>query len=99
MAATSTWGAGLGAMQWIVVRGRLEGAGWWTPATVAGWGLGGAVIGSLVGALDGPLSAGAHDAGLIGVVITVSLTLLALGPIPATFQWLILRSDRRSWAW
>ena len=68
MAALSTWGAGLGTMQWIVVRGRLEGAGWWAPATVTGWGVAGAVIGSLVGGLDGRQNAGAHDAGLIGVV-------------------------------
>jgi len=99
MAALSTWGAGLGTMQWIVVRGRLEGAGWWAPATVTGWGVAGAVIGSLVGGLDGRQNAGAHDAGLIGVVITVSLSLLALGLIPATFQWLILRRGTCSWAW
>jgi len=99
MAAMSTLGAGLGAMQWIVVRGRLEGAGWWAPATVAGWGIAGAVIGSLVGALNGRQTVGAHDAGLIGVVITVSLSLLALGLIPAMFQWLILRRSTCSWAW
>src|SRR5215472_6581143 len=99
MAALSTWGAGLGTMQWIVVRGRLEGAGWWAPATVTGWGVAGAVIGSLVGGLDGRQSAGAHNAGLIGVVITVSLSLLALGLIPATLQWLILRRGTCSWAW
>ena len=98
-AAMATWGAGLGAMQWIVVRGRLEGGAWWAPTTAAGWGVAGAVIGSLVGALNGRLSAGAHDAGLIGVVITVSLSLLALGLIPATFQWLILRRSTRSWTW
>jgi len=99
MAAMSTLGAGLGAMQWIVVRGRLEGVRWWAPATVAGWGAAGAVIGLLVGALNGRQTVGAHDAGLIGVVSTVSLSLLALGLIPATFQWLILRRGARSWAW
>jgi len=98
MAAMSTWGAGLGAMQWLVVRGRLEGAGWWAPATIAGWGAAGAVIGLSVGALNGRLSAGAHDAGLIGVVMTVSVSILALGLIPPTFQWLILRRGTRSWA-
>ena len=99
MAAMSTLGAGLGAMQWIVVRGRLEGAKWWAPTTVAVWSVAGAVIGTLVGALNGRLTAGAHDAGLIGVVITVSLSLLALGFIPATCQWLILRGGLRSLAW
>jgi hypothetical protein len=98
MAAMSTLGAGLGVMQWIVVRGRLEGARWWAPATVGGWGVAGAVIGTMVGTLNGRMTAGAHDAGLIGVVITVSLSLAALGLIPATFQWLILRGGLRSWA-
>lgn len=96
-AAMGMWGAGLGAAQWVVVRGRLRGAGWWAPATLAGWGLAGAIIGSLTGALNGRLSVGAHDAGPVGVAITVSLSVLALGLIPATFQWLVLRHSSQLW--
>ncbi len=34
-------GIGLGVAQWGVLRGKVRGAGWWIPITVAGWALAG----------------------------------------------------------
>lgn len=96
--AFAVWGAGLGVSQWAVVHGRLPGARWWPATTIAGWALAGATIGTTTGALGGGLNAGAHDAGSLGEVASVVASALAIGLIPATFQWLILRRSAQSWS-
>ena len=46
-------GLGIGAGQWLLVRRRLSGAGWWIGANVVGWGLLGLVTtGNGVGQLE-----------------------------------------------
>ncbi len=97
-AAFAVWGAGLGVAQWAVLRGRLRSAAWWAPATIVGWGLAGATIGTMTGGLGGELSTGgAYDAGGLGVSVSVLISILALGLIPPTSQWLILRPDAPTW--
>jgi hypothetical protein len=97
-AAFAVWGAGLGVAQWVVLRGRIRNAAWWAPATIVGWGLAGATIGTMTGGLGGELTTGgAYDAGGLGVFVSVLISILALGLIPPTSQWLILRPDAPTW--
>ena len=96
--AFSVWGAGLGVAQWTIVRGHFPGISWWPSATIGGWALAGATIGTMTGALGGRLNAGAYDAGSLGEVASVVASALAIGLVPATFQWLILRRGAQSWA-
>lgn len=78
-AAFAVWGAGLGVAQWVVLRGRLRNAAWWAPATIVGWGLAGATIGTTTGGLGGELSSGgAYDAGGLGVAVSLVISILAL---------------------
>lgn len=96
--AFSVWGAGLGVAQWTIVRGQLPGVSWWPAATIGGWALTGAMIGTITGALGGRMNAGAYDAGSLGEVASVVVSALVIGLVPAAFQWLILRRSGQSWA-
>lgn len=81
-------GAILGAMQWLVLRAYLNGAGWWIAASAAGW---------MVG-----FAAGAELAQRLGMVeawfglAAGVMTGLSLG----IFQWIFLRRRvTRSGVW
>jgi hypothetical protein len=93
--AFAVWGVGLGVAQWVVVRRRIPGSGWWAPVTAAGWALTGATIGVVIGGIGG--GPAAFDAGDLAVAFAVSFSVLAIGVFPATAQWLILRRGRQPW--
>ncbi|HEX6580483.1 MAG TPA: hypothetical protein VF195_06400 [Actinomycetota bacterium] len=51
----------------------------------------------MTGGLGGELNMGGYDAGGLGVSVSVVVSILALGLIPATSQWLILRPNPPTW--
>ena len=89
--ATAVLGAAVGTAQWLVLRGRLRRVGWWVPATSAGWALAGVVAGILSGAMGGAVTGIGRDVGEWGFVVAAAVGILALGFLPVTFQWMILR--------
>ena len=92
-AALAVWGAGIGTAQWLVIRRELEGTGWWMPATSAGWGLSGVVAGILSGLIGGAVTGVGRDVGVWGFVVAAVVGIVALGFLPVTFQWMILRQQ------
>ena len=92
-AALAVWGAAVGIAQWLVIRGRLKRVGWWAPATGAGWALAGVVAGILSGAVSGAVTGVGQDVGAWGFVVAAVVGILALGLLPVTFQWMMLRRD------
>jgi hypothetical protein len=90
-AATAVFGAAVGTAQWLVLRGGLRRVGWWVPATSAGWALAGVVAGILSGAIGGAVTGIGRDVGVWGFVVAAAVGILALGFLPVTFQWMILR--------
>lgn len=90
-AALAVWGAAVGMAQWLVIRGRLRRVGWWVPATSAGWALAGVVAGILSGAMGGAVTGVGRDVGVWGFVVAAAVGILALGFLPVTFQWMLLR--------
>jgi hypothetical protein len=90
-AATVVLGAAVGTAQWLVLRGRLRRVGWWVPATSARWALAGGVAGILSGAIGGAVTDIGSDVGVWGYVVAAAVGILALGFLPVTFQWMILR--------
>ena len=98
--ALAVWGAAIGTAQWLVIRGELRRAGWWMPATSAGWALAGVVAGVLSGLMGGAVTGIGRDVGVWGFVVAAAVGILALGFLPVTFQWMILRrqvDDARRW--
>ena len=93
--AFALWGAGLGLAQWAVVRNRIPRSGLWAPMTIGGWALTGATIGVITGALGG--GPAAYDAGVLGGAVAVAVSLLAIGVLPATAQWVVLRRSPQTW--
>jgi len=89
--ALVVYGAAVGTAQWLVIRGRLRRVGWWVPATSAGWALAGMVAGILSGAMGGAVTGIGRDVGAWGFVVAAAMGILALGFLPATFQWMMLR--------
>ena len=89
--ALAVWGAAIGTAQWLVIRGELRRAGWWMPATSAGWALAGVVAGVLSGLMGGAVTGIGRDVGVWGFVVAAAVGILALGFLPVTFQWMILR--------
>jgi hypothetical protein len=85
--STAAFGAIVGTAQWLVLRRTLR-IGWWVPATCAGWGLAGVVMGFNAG---GSVSTIGPDAGpidpLLAALIGFPLVVVLLGGA----QWLILR--------
>ena len=65
VAAAVVFGAAVGVLQWLVLRQQAGGAGWWVPASAAGWVVGGlsagitdspagwTVLGAVYGAITG----------------------------------------------
>ena len=90
-AALAVWGGAVGIAQWLVIRGRLKRVGWWAPATSAGWTLAGVVAGILSGAMGGAVTGVGRDVGTWGFVVAAVVGILALGFLPVTFQWMMLR--------
>ncbi len=80
-------GFGLGAGQWLVMRHRLEKAGWWIVATVIGFGVGGALMG--FGNIE-ELARRGLSTDTVGLV---------LGATSGAAQWVVLRlwSQRAIW--
>jgi hypothetical protein len=99
-AALAVWGAAIGTAQWLVIRGEMRRAGWWIPGTCAGWTLAGMVAGILSGLLGGAVTGIGRDVGVWGFVVVAAVGILALGFLPVTFQWMMLRQqvhDSRRW--
>jgi len=69
----------------------LRRVGWWVPAISAGWALAGVVAGILSGAMGGAVTDIGRDVGVWGFIVAAGLGILALGFLPVTFQWMILR--------
>jgi hypothetical protein len=90
-AALAVFGACVGVAQWLVIRRRLERVGWWAPATSTGWALAGVVAGILSGAMGGAVTGVGRDVGGWGFVVAAVVGILALGLLPVTFQWMMLR--------
>jgi len=89
--ALAVWGAAIGTAQWLVIRGELRNAGWWMPATSAGWALAGVVAGILSGLMGGAVTGSGRDVGVWGFVVAAAVGILAVGFLPVTFQWMIMR--------
>jgi len=74
-------GASVGVAQWLVLRGKVTGAGWWLAANIAGWAIGWSLI-SLVEGAEGLSTvvvyliggAGAAAAGIITGIALVGLS-------------------------
>ena len=94
LAAFAVWGAGLGLAQWMVVRNRVPRSGLWAPMTIGGWALTGATIGAITGAVGGGPEA--YDAGAFGRAMAVVVSVLAIGVLPATAQWAVLRRSSQT---
>ena len=63
--------------------------------TIGGWALTGATIGVITGALGGRPAA--YDAGALGGAVAVAVSLLAIGVLPATAQWVVLGGSPQTW--
>ncbi len=98
-AALAVWGAAVGLAQWLVIRGRLKRVGWWAPATSAGWASAGVVAGILSGAMGGAVTGVGRDVGVWGFVVVAVVATLALGLLPVTFQWMMLRRQVHRARW
>jgi hypothetical protein len=98
--ALAVWGTVVGAAQWLVLRRELDRVGWWIPATCAGWALAGVVAGTLSGFMGGAVTGLGRDVGVWGFVAAAAAGLVALGFLPVTLQWMILRRRvRRARRW
>lgn len=106
-------GATVGAAQWLALRRRLSGAGWWVAGTAAGYG----ALGLL------PLAAGAAAPGWSGWALTLvangkphwlarvepsstaaswpagAVTLVVFGAVLGTAQWLVLHRRVKGAGW
>jgi hypothetical protein len=89
--AFGVWGAGIGAMQTLLLRRRLVGAYWWPLATLGGWVIAGALTSALP--IGGAVTGRGIDIGLVGFVAHALATVLAIGLLSGLFQWLILRQQ------
>jgi hypothetical protein len=102
-AAWGTLGLVMGTAQWLLLRRQIRKAGWWVPATIAGW----AVVGSLkwgqgpimdtifFGVIDG---LEAVDWDMIIPLIGIGLGVIAdgiAGLLVGLAQWLVLQPSIR----
>jgi hypothetical protein len=69
-------GVSIGLTQWLVLRRQIRQAGWWIVASILGWGLGLALVESLIKIIDWPF----------GSVVGWSMAGMVIG----TMQWLVL---------
>jgi hypothetical protein len=70
-------GLSVGVAQWLVLRGKVTGAGWWLAANVAGWALGWSLI-SLVEEAEGMSTAMVYLIGGVGAAAAGIITGIAL---------------------
>jgi hypothetical protein len=94
-ASMAIFGAIVGTVQWLVVRGSVL-VGWWAVATALGWGLAGIVMGfpaggsvSGIGPAEGPIPAP------LATLVVPPLVVVLLGLAP----WLILRREFTGAGW
>lgn len=85
------------ALQWLLLRGYVRGAGWWVPATVAGWSVGFQAtsafsfsVFSVLGLDLNPETPG---------VLTTILFWSSIGAIVGLAQWLLLRRQVARGGW
>ena len=77
-------GAGLGTMQWLVLRSLFSQAGWWVVASTVG----GAIVGMGAASLGGEIE--------LSLIIACGLS----GAILGMLQWIVLRRQTsRAWLW
>jgi hypothetical protein len=77
-------GAGLGAMQWLVLRSLFSQAGWWIVVSTVG----GAIVGMGAASLSSEIEA--------SLIIAYGLS----GTILGMLQWIVLRRQTsRAWLW
>ena len=83
-------GAGVGIMQWLVLRRRFHRAGWWVLASTMGSAVGWAVGQNLIEPVTMFLSR--YEEALGGrVVVSLSVFGVMVGGMVGTMQWLVLR--------
>ena len=83
-------GAGIGIMQWLILRRRFRRAGWWVLASAMGWAVGWAVGQNLIEPVVMFLSK--YEEALGGrSVVTLSVLGVMVGGTVGTMQWLVLR--------
>jgi hypothetical protein len=91
----AVWGASIGVMQWAVLGTRLHRAGWWVPATAAGWGLAGAVAGVLSAVVNDFNPSGSDSI----TVAKIALGFIPFFLMPGLVQWLGLRRRVHAAVW
>jgi hypothetical protein len=82
---SAAWGLIAGFAQWLVLRERLDHAGWWVPASAAGW--------ALAQAIGDPLI------GILGENVTGLIHTFGTGLLVGLLQWLILRRQVKRAGW
>lgn len=80
-------GTSLGIMQWLVLRGHINQASWWVPASAAGWAAGFTIGVSL-----------AHSLSLAGIEFGVTVGVIT-GAFLGLSQWLVLRNHVTQAGW
>jgi hypothetical protein len=70
-------GASVGVAQWLVLRGKVTGVGWWVAANVVGWAIGWSLI-SLVEEAEGMSTAMVYLIGGVGAAAAGIITGIAL---------------------
>ncbi len=95
LVAGTMGGAVAGALQWLVLRGRLARAGWWIAASTVGWAVGGIMLEAGragVAALPGEIP-GWFLGGFLGGFGVVG------GVVAGFLQWLVLRRQLAQAGW
>jgi len=83
-------GAGVGIMQWLVLRRRFHRAGWWVLASTMGWAVGWAVGQNLIEPVTMFLAK--YEEALGGrSVVTLSVLGVMVGGVAGIMQWFVLR--------
>jgi hypothetical protein len=85
--------AGIGLAQWFVLRRRLRGAGWWVPASIAGWTVGD-LLARRLNLLMRSAAGMATDFGG-GALVQA----LCTGTLLGVLQWLVLRRSLPRTGW
>lgn len=84
---------GIGLMQWLVLRRRVRGAGWWVLASIAGWTAGDALAWRMYWLIRDTLGVAANYEFL------AFLQALSIGTSLGVLQWLLLRRQFPQSGW